>query len=102
MLLLFLIPCIIRGDNHENDQPMPDQANKIKSLQPVIYGSNNSSPKHYGLNPKATALIYPDLVLTDANGNPIAINYLAIIPILIQQIQQLQDQVNQLQNQNQQ
>lgn len=80
---------------------MPNQTHKIGQLQPVIYNSSHGSNNvRYGLDLQLMAQYYPELVLTDSQGNPLIINYAALIPILIQQIQLLTQQVQELQDNN--
>lgn len=97
ILLLFFVSFAINATQH----PMPDQTHKIDELQPIVSTKVPGGTLQYGLDLASTAAIYPELVLKDAQGHPISVNLLAFIPILIQQIQDLQEQINQ-NNQNQQ
>jgi hypothetical protein len=95
VILLFLISFACNTTSPlQTQQPMPDQTNKVEHLQPIVITSPGAAMR-YGLDLNSVAAQYPELVLKDAHGNPISVNLLAFIPILIQQIQVLQDQVNQ-------
>lgn len=59
----------------------------------------NDNTIHYGLVAQEVKLIYPELVHEDAAG-VMSINYIEIIPLLIQAIQDLSAQVNALSNGN--
>lgn len=70
--------------------PMPNQKVKVANLMPVVNHFQGGS-NHYALSADSVAATYPELIIQNAGGS--IINYNAFIPILIQQIQQLQLQV---------
>lgn len=78
------------NSREQHEHPMPNQKNKVMSLKPVVFKPNNQGPNHYALDPVDTADTYPELVLKNNAGVPIGVNYAAFIPILIQQVQKLQ------------
>ena len=62
----------------------------------VSYYNNDSKildTRHYGLSGQEIGLIYPDLVSADKNGL-VSINYVEMIPLLIQAIQELKSELN--------
>lgn len=91
---LVLIPCIMYPYSGGNMYPMPDQTQNILALNPVVNTYNQQGVTHYGLDPVSVAWVYPELVMQ--NGDADVVNYVAFIPILISQVQQLQ-QANQYQ-----
>lgn len=48
----------------------------------------SSLETHYAFNPASISQLYPDLVLTDANGNNY-VNYTEVIPLLVGAVQEL-------------
>lgn len=89
--IFFLAPVIIHAINKDyQEHEMPDQTPKVLALNPVIKQFNPDGSNHYGLDWKSVAAVYPELVIYDAQGNIISINLVALIPIIISQIQQLQ------------
>lgn len=80
----------------------------ISQLTPVSYTmsqedeseqsvSNNTT--HYGFIAQEVQQIAPELVQTDKAGN-LSINYLELIPLLVQKVQELSAEVETLKNQN--
>ena len=56
-----------------------------------------SSKRHYGLSAQELQTIYPDLV-TEGQDGYLAVNYVELIPILIQSIQDLKRELDELRN----
>ena len=71
---------------------MEDQSEKMLALRPVTFRfkSDKNSKLQYGLIAEEAAEIYPELIAYDNEGRIYTINYSALIPILLQQIQQLE------------
>jgi hypothetical protein len=53
--------------------------------------------KHYGLIAQELRELYPDLVYEDDNGY-LAVNYTGLIPVLVQSIQELKQELDQVKN----
>jgi len=81
-----------------------ERANNIKALRPISYTfkadsawiENEESKSymqgiHYGLNAYEVQKIYPELVYTQ--GDYLSVNYIEMIPLLIQEIQILSEEV---------
>jgi hypothetical protein len=81
----------------QNIKPIdPSISNKILSLLPkqYTYINNTDNHTHYGLLAQDLELVYPSLVKND--GKVKSVNYLELIPLLIAQVQSLQDQLDEL------
>ena len=97
ILTFFLVPAIINAINKDyHEYEMPNQTYKVLALNPVIKQFNPDGSSHYGLDWKSLSQVYPELAIYDEQGNVISVNNVALIPIIIAQIQQLQ-----IDNQNQ-
>lgn len=68
-------------------------ANSVQTAAYTVGGDG----KEYGLIAQEVEKVLPDVVLTDSEGKKL-INYTAIIPILINAIQNLQSEINELKN----
>ena len=77
--------------------------NIIQKLKPVTYNfinnptTRSANAKEIGLLAQEVETVLPDIVMTDEDGRKL-INYTAIIPILIEAVQSLQQQVDDLKN----
>lgn len=71
----------------------------IQSLELSKIESTTQDATHYGLLAQEVKEIYPELVHEDAAG-VMSINYIELIPILIQAMQNLSDKVEMLSSQN--
>lgn len=86
----------------ENISPLnDDKIDKFMNLQPKQFTYKNDSSKkiHYGFIAQEFELEYPDLVTITPNNqlkNIKAINYLEIIPMLVNKIQLMQVEINEL------
>lgn len=65
--------------------------------QMVLQNDINDTTTHYGLLAQEVKDIYPELVYEDAAG-VMSINYIELIPLLIQAVQDLSEEVNVLRN----
>jgi hypothetical protein len=76
----------------------PSISNKILTLLPkqYTYINNTDNHTHYGLLAQDVELVYPSLVKNDGKGNVKSVNYMELIPLLIAQIQSLQNQIDEL------
>jgi hypothetical protein len=75
-----------------------EDTNKLSSLKPKKYKLiNNDNREHYGFIAQEFETVYPNLIYE--NNNKIkSINYTELIPIMVNQINNLTDQVNYLLN----
>lgn len=72
-------------------ESMSDQIDKIMHLNPVTFKYKNSDDKvQYGLIAEEVVSHYPELVSYDKDGTIFSVNYSALIPILLKQIQELE------------
>ena len=58
---------------------------------------NQLSPIQYGLDPAQLREVYPELVYGDEEGN-ISINYVEMVPLLVQSINELTQRIDELEN----
>ncbi len=74
---------VLKGDTAKKAKPLYDE------------NSQSFKKKHFGLIAQELQEIYPELVFEKQNGM-LAVDYVGLIPVLIQSIQELQAQVNTL------
>jgi hypothetical protein len=69
-----------------------DQTGKIMSLRPVSFTLKNDPQERnqFGLIAEEVAKIYPELVIYDKEGHVYTLNYMNLIPLLLAQIQLLE------------
>jgi hypothetical protein len=67
---------------------------KEKELNPKQYNYNNDSKLHFGLIAEDVEKVYPNLVSNTEVGK--SLNYLEIVPLLIDKIKDLQNQIDEL------
>ena len=81
--------------------PMHDNQNEAREgFSKVSYVSkedNQLSPIQYGLDPAQLREVYPELVYEDEEGN-ISINYVEMVPLLVQSINELTQRIDELEN----
>ena len=89
----------------KNIQVLPNPLAKVMQLQGVSYQWRNDVPNHtfsegtqIGLIAQDVEALFPDLVLTDANGYK-SVNYIGLVPVLIEAIKAQQAQIENLQQQ---
>jgi hypothetical protein len=72
--------------------PMEPQSSKLRRLQPVAFRLKNdpSGTLQYGLIAEDVAKVYPELVITGANGQPQGVRYDELAPMLLDEIQRQQ------------
>jgi hypothetical protein len=70
----------------------------ILKLNPKQYNYKEDSKLHYGLIAENVEKIYPNLV-SNQNDSGKSLNYLEIVPLLVNKIKDLQNQIKYLQNQ---
>jgi trimeric autotransporter adhesin len=66
---------------------------KLLQLRPVTftYKSDDSNQKRYGLVAEEVYKLYPEIIVYDENGQIFTLDYMEIIPLLIKQIQVLEE-----------
>ena len=68
------------------------QREKMLKLRPVSFSykqDTNNTPQ-FGLIAEEVNEVYPELVIHDANGEIYTVNYMALIPLLLKEIQELE------------
>lgn len=87
-VLAFLYIAVMCGDNnYPETNNLSNQTEKVLALKPLVYTFSPYGVPHYGLDPQDVFAIYPELVVLDSQGNPSSVNYVALVPILINVIQ---------------
>lgn len=78
-----------------NIEPLADQSMKLQQLQPVAftYHHDISQSKQYGLIAEDVEKIYPEVVIHDKDGAIYTVNYVALIPLLLKQVQIMQEKI---------
>ena len=78
-------------------ETMADQTDKVVQLRPVefVFKYDDSNTKQYGLIAEEMIQQYPDLILYDKENNIYSVQYIQLVPILLQQIQLLQQEYDQ-------
>jgi hypothetical protein len=80
----------------KNISPISEtKKNYLTNLEPVEFEFNNDNRKHYGFIAQDMELLYPELVNNDKIGYK-TINYVEIIPILLQKIKDMQKEIDEL------
>ena len=94
-------PFPLRGST-DADGDLPD---KILSLRPIQYQLGDTTMDdgltHYGLDAQVMKRLFPDLVQEDKAGC-ISINYVELIPLLVQTVQELSAELEELKSANRQ
>jgi len=78
----------------ENIKDINNDVNDILKLNPKEYNYNNDSKLHFGLIAEDVENVYPNLVSNTEVGK--SLNYLEIVPLLINKIKDLQNQIDEL------
>lgn len=78
-------------------EPLSLSLHKVQALEGVTYhwnGINNhdTTQLQYGLIAQEVEKIFPELVTTESNGYK-SVNYIALVPVLIEAVKELQQQV---------
>ena len=81
----------------ENIEPISDALSKVLSLNGVVYHRKGSSiDQEAGLIAEEVASVLPNLVLTDADGNPNSVMYSKITAYLIEAVKTLNQELVEL------
>lgn len=85
----------------ENIQDMGNASERILNLRPVTYfykqaATDGSKPLEYGLIAEEVAKVYPDLVVHGKEGQIETVQYHKLIPMLLNELQRLNHEVQQL------
>jgi len=78
----------------ENIKDINNDVNDILKLNPKEYNYNNDSKLHFGLIAEDVENVYPNLVSNTEVGK--SLNYLEILPLLLNKIKDLQNQIDEL------
>lgn len=81
-------------------QDVTDSINKIMKLRGVRYNKTNSNRSHYGVVAQEVEDVLPEIVHThksDAYDDEKSVDYMSLIPVLIQAIKEQQQQIESLQ-----
>ena len=81
--------------NKEHVKDIEKDVNDILKLNPKQYNYKEDSKLHYGLIAEDVEKIYPNLV-SDNNETGKSLNYLEILPLLLNKIKDLQNQIDEL------
>lgn len=84
--------------NKEHIKDIEKDVDDILKLNPKQYNYKEDSKLHYGLIAENVEKIYPNLV-SNQNDSGKSLNYLEIVPLLVNKIKDLQNQIKYLQNQ---
>lgn len=80
----------------EDIQPLENQLEKIKQLQPVEFTWKKDKKKDFGLIAEEVEEIYPYLVEHDSDDNLIGVKYSKLTSVLIKALQEQQHQIEEL------
>jgi hypothetical protein len=80
----------------EDIQPLKNQLEKIKQLQPVEFTWKKDKKKDFGLIAEEVEEIYPYLVEHDSDDNLIGVKYSKLTSVLIKALQEQQHQIEEL------
>ena len=80
----------------EDIQPLENQLEKIKQLQPVEFTWKKDKKKDFGLIAEEVEEIYPYLVEHDSDNNLIGVKYSKLTSVLIKALQEQQHQIDEL------
>jgi hypothetical protein len=85
-----------------NIQPMGSQSEKLQQLRPVTfrYKHDPQGEQQYGLIAEEVAKVYPELVIKGADGKVESVQYHALIPMLLNEVQHQQQELAELKAQN--
>jgi hypothetical protein len=87
----------------QNIAPMGTQSEKLLQLQPVTfaYKDDSKGTTQYGLIAEQVATVYPDLVTRTATGEVQAVRYQELIPMLLNELQRVRQELAELRAQGQ-
>jgi hypothetical protein len=83
-------------------EPLGTHSQGLVQLRPVTfrYRHDPQGARQYGLIAEEVATVYPELVIRSATGEIESVQYEALIPLLLHELQHQQQQVAELQAQN--
>lgn len=84
------------SDRNLKENILPLNKKVLSDINPVEFTWKDSGCKSYGLIAQELEKILPELVETDTNSGIKSISYIQLIPFLISEIKDLQDQINTL------
>ena len=91
----------------EDIQDMADSSSNLLHLRPVMFRykkpyADGSKPMDYGLIAEEVAEVYPDLVVTNKDGQIETVQYQKLTPMLLNEVQKQAESIRSLQEQNRQ
>ena len=83
-------------------KPMPDDvAARLAKLRPVTYRyKTEPDATHYGLIAEEVAKVMPEIVVRDEQSRPETVQYLELVPLLLQQWKAQQAEIARLREEN--
>jgi hypothetical protein len=87
---------MISSERYKQDiLPMGASSESVLQLRPVTfsYKQDAQRTKHYGLIAEEVARLYPELVTRTASGEPQAVQYQELIPMLLNELQRQQQAI---------
>ncbi len=83
---------VASSDRYKQDiAPLTGASQKLRQLRPVSYRyTAEPDATHYGLIAEEVEKVMPELVVRDEEGRPESVQYLELIPLLLQERQELQ------------
>jgi hypothetical protein len=85
-------------DDLDIDNMSPEELDSLSEAMGDIEPEPYLSPVQYGLDANQLKAVYPELVYEDDNGN-VSINYVEMVPLLVQSIKELSAKVEMLEQQ---
>ncbi len=80
----------------KNVQDMGNLSNSIYDLRPVSFDWKKSGTKDYGLIAEEVAEAMPTVITFDENGRPETVEYVRLIPFLLNELQKQQKRIGEL------
>ena len=80
------------------DNMSPEELDSLSEAMGDVEPERYLSPIQYGLDADQLKAVYPELVYEDDNGN-VSINYVEMVPLLVQSIKELSTKVEMLEQQ---
>jgi hypothetical protein len=80
-------------------KPLADMTEKLAQLRPVSFSyKTEPDATHYGLIAEEVDKVMPELVVQDEQGRPDAVQYLELIPLLLEERQEMQAELTRQQS----
>ena len=82
-------------DDLDTNNMSPEELDSLAETMGDVEPEPYLSPIQYGLDAEQLKAVYPELVYEDDNGN-VSINYVEMVPLLVQSIKELKDELAEL------